>query len=37
MFRRLISIRDRETYDKIKAISDDKKKIEEENGNILSL
>ncbi|MBE6251151.1 MAG: zeta toxin [Bacteroidales bacterium] len=33
----VISIRDRETYDKIKAISDDKKKIEEENGNILSL
>ena len=33
----VISRRDRETYDKIKAISDDKKKIEEENGNILSL
>lgn len=33
----VISIRDRETFDKIKAISDDKKKIEEENGNILSL
>jgi predicted ABC-type ATPase len=33
----VINIRDEETYSKIKAIADDKQKIEEENGIILSL
>ena len=33
----VINIKDQQTYDIIKAISDEKKRIEEENGNILSL
>ena len=33
----VINIRDEQTYAKIKAIADDRQKIEDENGNILSL
>ena len=33
----VINIKDQQAYDIIKAISDEKKRIEEENGNILSL
>lgn len=33
----ILSIKDQDTFDKIKTISDEKKRIEEENGNILSL
>ena len=33
----VINIKDQEIYDKVKTISDEKKRLEEENGNILSL
>ena len=33
----VINIKDEETYAKIKEIADDRQKIEDENGNILSL